>query len=45
MDRIRIYIHPDGKMTLRMPKGVIPDRSTLERVSDIMKKQRLGVVA
>lgn len=45
MERIRVYIHPDGRMTVRMPKGVIPDRATLARVTDIMKKQRLEVVA
>ena len=45
MERIRVYFHPDGRITVRVPQGVIPDRATLERVSDIMKKQRLGVVA
>ena len=43
--KMKIYMKADGKIIMRMKLGTIPDRSTLERVSDIMRNHRKEAVA
>lgn len=35
-----IYMAKDGTITVRCPKGVLPDKQTLERVHSEIKKLR-----
>lgn len=35
-----IYCAPDGSFTIHWPKGMIPNRQTIEKACAIMKKMR-----
>ena len=38
--KITVYVNADGVICVRFPKGVVPDRATLERVSYIIRMIR-----
>lgn len=40
MDRIMVYHEQNGKITVRIPKGTIPDRETLEKVAQAIAEHR-----
>ena len=37
---ITVYVNADGLISVRFPKGVVPDRDTLERISCIIRMIR-----
>lgn len=39
-DHITVYIDTDGLVTIRMPKGVMPDRKTLRSVMAAINAER-----
>ena len=40
MPQIKVYHATDGKLTVRMPKGTIPDRATIERLADAIRAEK-----
>lgn len=38
MEMITVYISPDGEITIRWPKGIIPDKATIEEISRTIEK-------
>ena len=42
---ITIHLSPAGKVTLVFPKGYLPDRETLENVSQMIRMLRKEAVA
>lgn len=42
---ITVYVNADGLITVRLPKGVIPDRATLEQVAGIINRYKVQKVA
>lgn len=38
--KITVYVNADGHISVRFPKGVVPDRATLERVADEIRAAR-----
>lgn len=43
MNQIEIYCLPGGGVAVRCPVGIIPDRATLERVSEIIRYRKEAV--
>ena len=39
--KITVYVNADGLISVRFPKGVVPDRDTLERVAEIVKRYKM----
>lgn len=40
MPEIIVYFASDGTATIRMPKGAVPDRDTIERLSKLIREHR-----
>lgn len=40
MPKIAVYFAVNGAVTVRMPKGAMPDRDTLERLSKLIREHR-----
>ncbi|MDD6041951.1 MAG: hypothetical protein PUD63_12285 [Clostridia bacterium] len=38
MEKMTVYISPDGEITIRWPRGSIPDRATIEELSRMIEK-------
>ena len=38
---ITVYIQPDGKIAIRWPKGAMPDKQTIERLCDAIRKKSI----
>jgi hypothetical protein len=45
MESIKMFVSPTGAIIIRLPEGCIPDRATLERVSEMIQKQRKKAAA
>lgn len=45
MESIKMFVSPSGKIVVRLPLGCIPDHSTLERVSEMIRKHRKEAAA
>ena len=42
---ITVYVNADGLISVRFPKGVVPDRATLEQVAGIINRYKMQKVA
>lgn len=43
--KITVYVNADGLISVCFPKGVVPDRATLERVAEIIKGYKIPKAA
>ena len=40
MPEIKVFCAPDGRITIRWPKGQLPDRATVELVCEAIEQHR-----
>lgn len=40
MPEIKVFCAPDGRITIRRPKGQLPDRATVELVCEAIEQHR-----
>ena len=43
--KITVYVNADGSISVRFPKGAVPDRATLEHVADLVKWYKMQKAA
>ena len=43
--KISVHVMSNGDISVRWPRGVMPDRDTLERVADMIRMYRKEAVA
>ena len=37
---IKVYAQPDGRIVIRGPKGAMPDKETIERLCEMIRREK-----
>lgn len=37
---IKVYAQPDGRIVIHGPKGAMPDKETIERLCEIIRREK-----